>query len=97
MHKMPLLATEVATMISKNVSLPDPMGDWIDALVSSGRYASSSEYIRDLIRRDQEHREFQVLQTAITKGIESGEPSLLDTAVVKQKARAKAGLNAKNP
>lgn len=83
-------------MISKNVSLPDPMGDWIDALVSSGKYASSSEYIRDLIRKDQEHREFQILQTAITKGIGSGEPSPLDMEVVKQKARAKAGLNAKN-
>lgn len=84
-------------MISKNVSLPDPMGDWIDAIVSSGKYASSSEYIRDLIRKDQEHREFQILQTAITRGIESGEPSLLDMNAIKQKARAKAGLNAKNP
>ena len=83
-------------MISKDVTLPDSMGDWIDALVTSGKYASSSEYICDLIRKDQEHHKFLLLQTAITRGIESGEPSSLDMATIRQKARAKAGLNAKN-
>jgi antitoxin ParD1/3/4 len=83
-------------MISKNVSLPNPMGEWIDALVSSGKYASSSEYIRDLIRKDQEQREFLVLQNAITKGFESGVPASLNMKAIKQKARRKAGLNAEN-
>lgn len=60
-------------MATMNVSLPDPMKDWIAAQIAGGRYASSSDYIRDLIRRDQEYREKQqTLQEAITQGLESG-------------------------
>ncbi len=60
-------------MATMNVSLPDPMKDWIAAQIAGGRYASSSDYIRDLIRRDQEYREKQqALQEAIAKGLESG-------------------------
>lgn len=60
-------------MATMNVSLPDPMKDWISAQIAGGRYASSSDYIRDLIRRDQEYRaKQQALQEAITKGLESG-------------------------
>ena len=60
-------------MATLNVSLPDPMKDWVAAQITGGRYASSSDYIRDLIRRDQECREKrQALQEAITKGLESG-------------------------
>ena len=36
------------------VSLPDALGEWIQSRVSSGRYASISDYLRDLVSRDQE-------------------------------------------
>jgi len=36
-----------------NVSLPDPMRDYVQNRIDSGQYASVSDYIRDLIRRDQ--------------------------------------------
>ena len=58
---------------SMNISLPTPMKDWVEAQIERGHYASSSDYVRDLIRRDQMNREKrQALQEAITKGIESG-------------------------
>ncbi len=38
----------------------------------------------------------QALQRAITDGIESGEPSPLDMADIKRKARQRMGLDAKN-
>lgn len=41
-------------MASMNVSLPDPMRDWVQSRIDSGQYASASDYVRDLIRRDQE-------------------------------------------
>ena len=38
-------------MATMNVSLPDPMREWVDAQVKGGEYANASDYIRDLIRQ----------------------------------------------
>lgn len=43
-------------MATMTVSLPDPMKDWIETLTQNGEYASSSDYVRDLVRRDRERR-----------------------------------------
>jgi antitoxin ParD1/3/4 len=43
-------------MATMTVSLPDPMKDWIESLTRLGEYASSSDYVRDLVRRDRERR-----------------------------------------
>ena len=60
-------------MATMNISLPDPMRDWVQGQIDNGKYASSSDYVRDLIRQDQDRKdELQILQSAITKGIESG-------------------------
>lgn len=40
-------------MATMNVSLPDPMRDYVQNRIDSGQYASVSDYVRDLIRRDQ--------------------------------------------
>jgi antitoxin ParD1/3/4 len=40
-------------MATMNVSLPDPMRDFIQQRIDSGQYASVSDYVRDLVRRDQ--------------------------------------------
>ena len=60
-------------MATMNVSLPDPMKQWVEAQARSGRYSNASDYVRDLIRRDQE-RTTQIarLQAAIQDGIDSG-------------------------
>jgi antitoxin ParD1/3/4 len=44
-------------MATMTVSLPDPMKDWIETLTRKGEYASSSDYVRDLVRRDRERRD----------------------------------------
>ncbi|ESS73968.1 putative transcriptional regulator, CopG/Arc/MetJ family [Methyloglobulus morosus KoM1] len=60
-------------MATMNISIPDPMKDWVQAQVETGAYANSSDYVRDLIRKDQENRNKLVsLQKAITEGLESG-------------------------
>lgn len=43
-------------MASINVSLSDEMRRWIEGRVESGDYHNASEYMRDLIRRDQDAR-----------------------------------------
>jgi len=42
-------------MAQMNISLPPALKDWVDQMVDDGRYASSSDYVRELIRRDQDH------------------------------------------
>jgi antitoxin ParD1/3/4 len=38
------------------VTLPEPMKDWVETQISRGEYASASDYVRELIRRDRELR-----------------------------------------
>jgi len=60
-------------MATMNVSLPDPMKDWVEAQAATGRYSNASDYVRDLIRRDQERvAKLAELQQLITEGLESG-------------------------
>jgi antitoxin ParD1/3/4 len=40
-------------MASMNISVPDPMREWVERRIGTGQYASASDYVRDLIRRDQ--------------------------------------------
>jgi antitoxin ParD1/3/4 len=60
-------------MATLNLSLPDAMKAWIEAQTKGGQYNNASEYVRDLIRRDQNEREkLERLQTAIDQGRRSG-------------------------
>ena len=60
-------------MATMNISVPDPMKDWVQSQVEKGAYANTSDYVRDLIRQDQENRnKIQALQEAITEGLKSG-------------------------
>lgn len=60
-------------MATMNVSLPDPMKAWVEAQVDSGHYSNVSDYIRDLIRRDQEYQDKrEILIKALIAGEGSG-------------------------
>jgi antitoxin ParD1/3/4 len=60
-------------MATLNISLPRAMRAWIDARVDEGRFASGSDYVRDLIRRDQdEAAERARLVAALAAGRASG-------------------------
>ena len=58
-------------MANVNVSLPEPMTEWVDERVRNGPYENDSDYVRDLIRHDQERREalIQALIEAEQSGI----------------------------
>ena len=60
-------------MAQMNVSIPDQLKGWAESRVAEGRYSSTSDYIRDLVRRDQEQGErLRALQAAIDEGRASG-------------------------
>lgn len=60
-------------MATMNVSLPDPMKDWVEAQTSDGQYANASDYVRDLIRRDKVAQEKkEILIRALIEGEKSG-------------------------
>ena len=40
-------------MATMNISLPDQMKAWVEAQTADGRYSNTSDYVRDLIRREQ--------------------------------------------
>jgi antitoxin ParD1/3/4 len=86
--------SEVENVATMNVSLPDPMKDWVEAQVKGGKYANSSDYVRDLIRQDQMYQEQrQALVQALIEGEESGSAGKLDMEEVKRKARQRAELS----
>ena len=53
-------------MATMNISLPEQMKAWVEECVHSGRYSNSSDYVRDLIRRD--HIKLEQLRQALIEG-----------------------------
>lgn len=51
-----------------NVSLPDELKSYVDERVAEGSYGTSSEYVRDLIRKDKANQHVRKL---ILDGMES--------------------------
>lgn len=60
-------------MATMNISLPNPMKDWVNTQTIDGRYANASDYVRDLIRKDQERLDkIKRMQGLIDEGLASG-------------------------
>lgn len=59
--------------VRKTITLTDQQGDWVKARIASGDFTNDSEYIRDLIRKDQERTAgIEVIRAALIEGEESG-------------------------
>ncbi len=74
-------------MAQLNISVPDGLKHWAEQRVAEGRYSSTSDLVRDLMRRRQEEEaELAALQAAIDKGWASpvlpGAPSEIIAGVV---------------
>lgn len=65
----------VINMATINISIPDGLRNWVQTQTDGEQYASTSDYLRDLIRKDQaRQQQLQQMQDAISAGINSGEP-----------------------
>lgn len=61
---------EGMAMASLNISLPQQLKTYVEAQVAEGEYGTPSEYMRELIRRDKEHRR-QELEKKLLKALAS--------------------------
>ncbi|MEM9989088.1 MAG: type II toxin-antitoxin system ParD family antitoxin [Pseudomonadota bacterium] len=66
-------------MIRKTITMPEPMDDWIKSQIDSGRYGNDSEYVRDLIRKDQERRELETMISESQQAFENGDFTTLES------------------
>ncbi len=81
-------------MATMNVSLPAPMKDWVEAQAATGRYANASDYVRDLIRKDQERADkIAHMQQMVSEGLESGMSNQSMSDILKA-AKSQAGQHA---
>ena len=60
-------------MATMNISLPDQMKAFAEEQTRDGRYSNVSDYMRDLIRRDQDRRQaIAEIQALVDEGLASG-------------------------
>ncbi len=61
-------------MASLNISLPQSLKDYVEGQVESSGYSTPSEYVRELLRQDQQRRAEQKLESMLLEGLNSGDP-----------------------
>ncbi len=62
-------------MTTMNISLPDTLKEFVDQQVTTAGYGTSSEYVRELIRRDQDRLR---LRNLLLEGAQSKATGLAD-------------------
>ncbi|MFZ5657026.1 MAG: type II toxin-antitoxin system ParD family antitoxin [Pseudomonadota bacterium] len=67
-------------MATMNISLPDPLKQFVDEEVREGGFASTSDYMRDLLRQRQRAKAEEALRQAIAEGLASGLAVPVDAA-----------------
>lgn len=76
-----------------NISLPKPMKDWVTEQAAEGRYSNVSDYVRDLIRKDQERADkIAAMKRHVDAGLASG-VSTRSMDEILDLARAKVGVS----
>lgn len=63
-------------MESMNISLPEPLKQFVDGQISAGRYSSASEYVRELIRADEKRKAEEQLEAMLLEGLRGPESPL---------------------
>lgn len=71
-------------MATMNISLPDELKQFVDQQVSAGAYGSSSEYLRELIRKQ---RDVEKLRALLLEGANSGPATLVTPETFKRMRR----------
>ena len=72
--------------VRKTITVTDQQDGWIKAQIEAGHYTNDSEYIRDLIRREQERNtEVEAIRAALREGEASGQPHAFDPKAFKQR------------
>ncbi len=85
------LAPKEILVQSMNISLPDPLKQFVDGQISTGRYSSASEYVRELIRADEKRKAAEQLEAKLLEGLNGAESVLTsaDWSAIRTEALAK--------
>ena len=76
------------SMHRKTITLTEQQNGCVKAQIESGHFGNDSEYIRDLIRRDQQAKQrLAILREALVEGESSGNPTPLDISAIKAAGR----------
>jgi antitoxin ParD1/3/4 len=92
-----MVAWKGHTMQSMNISLPEPLKQFVDGQISTGRYSSASEYVRELIRADEKRKAEEELETKLLHGLSSAESALTAADWSALRSEALAKLQARKP
>jgi|TARA_R110002110_G_scaffold29420_3_gene105110 antitoxin ParD1/3/4 len=83
-----MLRASAMSMHRKTITLTEQQDGWVKAQIESGHFGNDSEYIRDLIRRDQQAKQrLAMLRQALVEGESSGNPKPLDISAIKAAGR----------
>tara|TARA_R110000850_G_scaffold1652_4_gene8993 strand:- start:36 stop:308 length:273 start_codon:yes stop_codon:yes gene_type:complete len=83
-----MLGVSAMSMHRKTITLTEQQDGWVKAQIESGHFGNDSEYIRDLIRRDQQAKQrLAMLRQALVEGESSGNPKPLDISAIKAAGR----------
>ena len=85
-------------MQSMNISLPEPLKQFVEGQIASGRYSSISEYVRELIREDEKRKAEERLEALLVEGLEGKEATLTrkDWKDIRKEALAQVKARQKN-
>ena len=85
-------------MESMNISLPEPLKHFVDGQISTGRYSSASEYVRELIRADERRKAGEELEAKLLEGLSGAESELTpaDWSAIRKEALTKVEARKKS-
>lgn len=79
----------LAMRLSMNISLPAPLKAWVEQQVESRGYSTASEFVRDVLRREQAAAARSQVERHLLESMESGDAHPMDAkAWAKIRARA---------
>jgi antitoxin ParD1/3/4 len=86
-------------MQSMNISLPDPLKQFVDGQIAQGRYSSASEYVRELIRADEKRKAEEQLEAKLLEGLNGPETELTaaDWRDIRKEALTRVQARSKKP
>ncbi|CAN5661883.1 type II toxin-antitoxin system ParD family antitoxin [soil metagenome] len=79
-------------MATMNISLPDRMKDWVEAQAETGRYSNVSDFVRDLIRREQVRADRIAHMQRLVDEARAAEPRDSTMADIRAQALREMGL-----
>ena len=78
--------------VRKTITLTDQQDHWVKAQIEAGHYTNDSEYIRDLIRREQARTaQTEAIRAALIEGENSGPAQPFDLEAFKARMKAEHG------